>query len=255
MSEQGYTHGRVVWRDLMTRDAAKARAFYSGLFGWTYEDLSLESGDDYTLIKLDGQAMGGLWQIPPGSPAPSLWMSYVSVPDVDAVARRVGELGGKAVHGPKEFPTMGRFVVVADFAGAMIIAFRALKADPPAVEPRPGAFCWDTLGTPDVPRAKAFYEKLLGWKVLKGGGDGRSVFTTDGSPAGQVADLQDSQRQYTPAWLTHVRVERLGPALDRVSELGGQTPVPLIVAPGMGRVAVVADPSGGHLCLFEPARK
>ncbi|MBN1206823.1 MAG: VOC family protein [Myxococcaceae bacterium] len=255
MSEHEYTHGRVVWRDLMTRDAAKARAFYSGLFGWTYEELVLETGDDYTLIKLDGKALGGLWQIPQGNPAPSLWMSYVSVPDVDAAARLAGELGGKVVHGPKEFPNLGRFVVLADSAGALIIAFRALRGDPPLEEPRPGAFCWETLGTPDEARAKAFYGKLFGWKVMKAGGGERSVFTTDGTPRGQLADLQDSQREYTPAWLTLVRVERLGPALDRVSELGGQTPVPLIAAPGLGRVAVISDPAGGHLCLLEPARK
>ena len=39
------------------------------------------------------------------------------------------------------------------------------------------------------------------------------------------------------------------------TELGGQIPVPLIATPGLGRIAVISDPTGGHLALFEPSRK
>jgi predicted enzyme related to lactoylglutathione lyase len=52
MSEQGYTYGRVVWRELRTWDAAKVRPFYAELFGWTYQD-------GYTLIHVHLVALAG----------------------------------------------------------------------------------------------------------------------------------------------------------------------------------------------------
>src|SRR3954470_13125770 len=100
MSAQGDTDGRVVWRELMTRDAAKVRPFYAGLFGWTYEDVQMGQGGAYTLIQLGGKQIGGMWQMSPDHKGTSLWMSYVSVPDVDAVARTAVRLGGKVVRGP-----------------------------------------------------------------------------------------------------------------------------------------------------------
>jgi predicted enzyme related to lactoylglutathione lyase len=254
MSTNGYTHGRMVWRELMTSDAAKARAFYGELLGWTFENVDLGSEGNYTLIKLGEKQIGGLWQLSASQRAPTLWMSYVSVPDVDAAARAATEQGGKVVRGPADIPDIGRFAVMQDFAGALIVAFHDLKGDPPVEAPKPGEFCWETLGTPDTARARAFYGKLFGWTTLKALGGTALGFTTDDSAKGQVADIQEN-KEFTPAWLPHVMVEKLMPACDRVTELGGQIPVPLIAAPGLGRIAVIADPTGGHLALFEPSRK
>ncbi|WP_224249806.1 VOC family protein [Hyalangium gracile] len=254
MSTNGYTHGRVVWRELMTTDAAKARAFYGALFGWTFEDAPHLSGSSYTLINAGGKQIGGLMQFQAGQRAPSFWLSYVSVPDVDATARLATELGGRLAKTPTDIPDIGRFVAVQDASGAVIVAYRDSRGDPPVEPAKPGEFCWETLGTPDLAGAKAFYGKLFGWTTIKGLGGTAPVFTTDDSARGQVADIQEN-KEFTPAWLPHVMVEKLMPTCDRVGELGGQIPAPLIAVPGVGRIAVIGDPTGGHLALFEPARK
>jgi predicted enzyme related to lactoylglutathione lyase len=251
MSEQqGYTHGRFVWRELMTPDVAKARAFYGGLFGWTFEDIERAPGRGYTLIRHGGKQLGGVLQ----HRGPSQWINYVSVPDVDAVARLAVEHGGKVPRGPEDIPNVGRFAMVQDFAGALLTAFRGLQGDPTPEAPRPGEFCWATLGTPDAARAKAFYGKLFGWTTIKGWGGTARMFTTDDSARGQVAEIQEN-KEFKPAWLPHVQVEKLVPTCDRVSELGGDVPAPLFAVPGVGRISVIADPTGGHLSLFEPVRK
>lgn len=253
MSEPGYTYGWPVWRELMTRDAAKARAFYAALFGWTYEDLELGERGIYTRILSGGKALGGLWQVQPDNPSPSLWMSYVSVPDVDAVARLAAQLGGKVVRGPAEFTGRGRFAVVRDFAGAVFIAFHSLNGDPPVEPARLGEFCWESIATPDVPRAKDFYGKLLGWKALKGREGAEALFTVDGTLEGQIADLLDNQG-FTPAWLPSVRVEKLGHMSERVAELGGEVIAHFSVF-RVGRIAVVSDPAGGQLSIYEPTSR
>ncbi|WP_224363186.1 VOC family protein [Hyalangium versicolor] len=254
MSKSGYTHGRFVWRELMTRDAAKARAFYGGLLGWTFEDVPHADGGSYTLIKLGGKEIGGLMQLRPEQGDQSFWLSYVSVPDVDAVVRMALEIGGSVAHSPTDIPHVGRFAAVQDFAGAVVVAYRDLQGDPPLEAPKPGEFCWETLGTPDLARAKAFYGRLFGWTTIKGLGGTEVGFSTDDSARGQVADIQVN-KEFTPAWLPHVMVQKLTPACDRATELGGQIPVPLIAAPGLGRISLIEDPTGAHLALFEPARK
>ena len=36
MSEPMWTPGRVVWRELMTKDVEASKAFYGAMFGWTF---------------------------------------------------------------------------------------------------------------------------------------------------------------------------------------------------------------------------
>jgi predicted enzyme related to lactoylglutathione lyase len=51
---------------------------------------------------------------------PPSWGSYVTVTDVDAVARKAAELGGKVVHGPQDIPGVGRMAVIVDPQGAAL---------------------------------------------------------------------------------------------------------------------------------------
>ena len=55
----------------------------------------------YTMLRLDGDEVGGLYELEAGRcelGVPSHWFSYMSVEDADATARRAQELGG-TVHG------------------------------------------------------------------------------------------------------------------------------------------------------------
>jgi uncharacterized protein len=49
-------------------------------------------------------------------------MSYVTVDNVDAIAKNAQELGGKILMGPQDIPTVGRFCVIQDPQGAVISA-------------------------------------------------------------------------------------------------------------------------------------
>src|SRR5205814_10181365 len=48
------TQGTPNWVDLPTSDQAAAKAFYAGLFGWTYDDQPMGEGQVYSMAMLGG---------------------------------------------------------------------------------------------------------------------------------------------------------------------------------------------------------
>jgi uncharacterized protein len=129
MDEQFKTHGAFSWCELMTTDSKAAKDFYTRLFGWTTEEMSVTPGMTYTVIKVGGKGVGGIMSISPQAQgtAPQ-WMCYVTVNDVDAVAKNAQELGGKILMGPQDIPTVGRFCVIQDPQGAVISAITYASA-------------------------------------------------------------------------------------------------------------------------------
>lgn len=248
MSEM-VTPGRVVWRELMTKDVKRAQGFYGELFGWKFEAFNMGPGMDYDMVKLGEKSIGGLWQMKPDMSEPSMWMSYVWVPDVDAAAKSAVANGGKVVHGPADIPNIGRFAMLADFAGAMVCAFKPTDEEAQPLSMKTGEFCWETLSTTDLARAEDFYAKVFGWKAMKD--NGIPVFTLDGTPRTMLADLQKAAN-FPPNWMTYVVVDKVEPATERASRLGGNVLVPLIEIPKVGRIGLIADPTGAPLGLYQP---
>jgi hypothetical protein len=83
----------------------------------------MDSGMTYTIVKVDGEEVGGIMATPPqAGQMPSMWGIYVTVDDVDAAARKVSELGGNVLMGPQDIADVGRFCVLQDPAGAVISA-------------------------------------------------------------------------------------------------------------------------------------
>jgi len=123
MDEQLKTHGAFSWCELMTTDANAAKDFYTKLFGWTTEEMSVTPGMTYTVVKVGGKGIGGIMSMPSQAPGmPPHWACYVTVTDVDAVAKNAQQLGGKILMEPQDIPTVGRFCVIQDPQGAVISA-------------------------------------------------------------------------------------------------------------------------------------
>jgi predicted enzyme related to lactoylglutathione lyase len=240
---ESYTFGRVVWRDLTTTEPEKARAFYGELFGWTFQ--TWHGGGDYAVVQKGEKSIGGILRSPGG---PAKFVSYVSVPDVDAAAKAAAENGGRIYRPPETMPNVGRFAVFADFAGAAISALRNEHGDGVGGRAAPGEYCWETLGTTDVDRAKEFYGEVFGWRPTTGPtGEGVVFATADGV---EVADVVISQRR-PPSWTTYVAVETIEPAVERARKLGAEVPLPLLEIAKVGRVAMIVDPQGAALGLLQ----
>ncbi|MFV0307700.1 MAG: VOC family protein [Desertimonas sp.] len=104
------------WNELLTRDVESAKAFYTSVFGWSYEDQPMSDGAYTVIAGGDNGGYGGVMSMPPELPdeVPNHWMVYFFVDDVDAVAARVTAAGGTIANGPFDVPGVGRIAVVHD---------------------------------------------------------------------------------------------------------------------------------------------
>lgn len=118
---------RFCWDQLLTSDAARAGPFYSAVFGWRVQTVPMGPLGTYHLFKRGALDAAGMLQMPAQAAAPSHWLGYVAVPDVDACALAIRELGGKLWVEPSDIPGMGRFAVAADPQGASFAIFRRLS--------------------------------------------------------------------------------------------------------------------------------
>ena len=115
--------GAMVWREVMSPDAAKARDFYAKVFDLTTQ--KIEGGMEYWTFHKDDQTVGGVMQMNDQmhDGMPPHWMTYFAVSDTDASAAKMTELGGKLYGGPFDSP-YGRMAFGADPTGG---AFAIIK--------------------------------------------------------------------------------------------------------------------------------
>lgn len=252
MSEQAgntphYNLRHFVWRELTCDDVEVAKTFYGALLGWAFETMDMPHGP-YTTIKAGDAMIGGMMKTPHAG-MPAYWMSYVSVPDVDAAAEAAKASGGAVVAGPMDIG-VGRMAVIADPHGAHLTLWRASAGDGgPLGMPGPGTFCWETLTTPAVDQAKAFYEAVVGWDVIAGPNGPQTPVFAAGEHS--VADVQVSA-QHPPHWLTYVVAGPLDEFRDKAERLGAKVIVPRIEVPKVGNIALISDPTGAFIGIFEP---
>jgi uncharacterized protein len=117
-----------------------------------------------------------------------------------------------------------------------------------------GVPCWVETLQADTRAAAAFYEGLMGWRFA--GSDDPDeehdwtylVARLDGADVAGLGALPDG---VAPSWVTHVRVERVEDAVERVRAAGGTVLDGPIDASPAGRFAVLADPLGAVFCAWQ----
>ncbi len=123
----------------------------------------------------------------------------------------------------------------------------------------PGTFCWADLTTPDQEAAKAFYGALLGWEAqdIPVGDDAvYSVMRRDGKGAAAISPQPQQQREagVPPLWNSYVSVESADATAARATELGATVHASPFDVLDAGRMAVLQDPQGAFLLIWEAGR-
>ena len=107
--------------ELHSEDPARAKAFYTELFGWKTSETPTPGGP-YTEIHAGEGLEGGLIKnMLKGAPA---WIVYIKVEDVRAATTRARTLGAEIVAEVGEVPGVGWFSIVRDPAGAAFGLFQ-----------------------------------------------------------------------------------------------------------------------------------
>jgi uncharacterized protein len=110
------------WAELCTPDPAAAKAFYTGLFGWSTVDITMAmpAGEvGYSVFMSGTEEAGGLLpaQGAFGPEPPPYWLAFVEAADAKAVAAQVTALGGEVLVDPFDVPRIGRIALFAGRGG------------------------------------------------------------------------------------------------------------------------------------------
>lgn len=124
-------------------------------------------------------------------------------------------------------------------------------APPPAI----GSIVWHDLMTTDRGRALAFYTELVGWRVHEqdmGPAMGMYAMLMLGEQYafGGVVPL-DPAHGMPSHWMSYADVDDIDAVCARVRDAGGALPVPPSPIPGVGRFAVLQDPTGAFLSVVQ----
>ncbi|MBI5256163.1 MAG: VOC family protein [Burkholderiales bacterium] len=242
--------GKFVWFEHLSADVSAARRFYEGLFGWHVELMPMGE-QRYPLILNGTEGIGGFGT----ASAETLpqWRSYLSVPDVDASYRLSVAAGAQSLQGPTDYGDVGRCAVIQDPTGATVALWHGSQGDAADVPQVPaGAFCWAELWTPNVRRAIAFYEQLVGYQheTLDMGAQGPYTLLSRGGQ--QRAGLMACPDANTPPmWLPYVAVADAEATEARVAALGGRSLMPLTEVPNVGRMGMLVDPQGASIAFMQ----
>ncbi|HAZ13837.1 MAG: hypothetical protein A2X86_14420 [Bdellovibrionales bacterium GWA2_49_15] len=121
-------------------------------------------------------------------------------------------------------------------------------------------FCWEDLYTSDLASAKTFYQGMFSWKIEDLRSDDThpySFFTIKGKEVCGLTKIQANlqQQKITPHWRTYVSVPNADDVVQ-VAKIAGAT----IIDPARdkmeaGRSALIQDPTGALIALWQPKRK
>jgi uncharacterized protein len=264
----GYIPGVPCWIDTSQPDPDAAVDFYSGLFGWEFEDV-MPAGSEakYFTARIRGRDVGAVGSIPEGAPPMAMWNTYVWVESADDTAAKVADAGGKTLMEPFDVMDAGRMAVFADAEGAAFCVWQPNEHRGAGIVNEAGSLNFNGLNTRDPEGAKSFYGSVFGWRTLSLDGaemwtlpgygdhleerdpDLRKRIAEAGAPAGfedVVASLNriaDDQSDVPPHWNVTFAVDDADAIASKADELGGKVVIPPFDAPWV-RMTVIADPQG-----------
>lgn len=242
-----YPSGTPSWADLLARDGQKAKDFYTGLFGWTYDDHPAGLDMVYTMYSHQGQAVCASAEAGPGQEnLPPHWSVYVTVDDLEGALERAKAAGGTVAFEPCEVLDVGRMAIIRDPQGAYLRLWYPLKHAGASIINEPGALSWFELATTDRESAGAFYEAVLGVTAEQDPGTDfdYTMLKAGERPAAGIIEIGEDWGPVPPNWGVYFGVNDVDATTARAQELGGS----VIVGPrdigDVLRFAVLRDSEG-----------
>ena len=248
-----YRHGTPCWVDVTTPDIGSTNVFYSGLFGWSTEEMPNAGG--YTMYSLRGKHVAAGSPPPPGGEAvPPHWTTYLASDDADETAEKVRDAGGAVLMDPFDVFDSGRMTIAQDPTGAAFGIWQAGEHIGAELANEPGTLNWNQCQTDDPGRAAAFYADVFGYEIDEidlGGGEPFRVLKVDGRGVAGVREHVAQMGSVPPHWSTVFQVADTDESVSMASELGGTVVMAPLDLPDIGRIAVLQDPVGAGFQVIE----
>ncbi|ORT55997.1 VOC family protein [Streptomyces sp. CB03238] len=255
-----FVPGTPNWIDLGAPDTDAAVAFYSAVFGWTFQSAGPEAGG-YGFFQRDGGTVAALGPLTEEGASPS-WTPYFHTPDADATSKAVEQAGGTVRVPPMDVFTAGRMAAFTDPTGADFAVWQPGDTKGLDTVMEPNTLCWTELYTTDAAAAKDFYRSVFSWQYQDMDMGGGMVYSVVSSPGGGTDDdpgqggIMQLQEENLAAgsgseWHPYFGVTDCDATFATATEHGATPLVAPIDAPGVGRLAMLMDPSGAPFALIK----
>jgi uncharacterized protein len=242
--------GSFSWAELATTDAAAAKTFYTGLFGWSYVDSPAGPDMIYTRAKKGGNDAAALYQLGKEQKGvPPHWNVYFSVASAEESASKAKKLGAKALMEPFDVMEYGRMAILQDPQGATFSLWEPRKHIGAEVMNEPNTACWAELDTTDTSAAGKFYTALFGWGT-KVGGD-YTEFQVSGRSFAGMMKIAKEWGNVPPNWLVYFAVDDCDATAAKAQKLGAKIFMQPTDIPKTGRFAMLQDPQGALFAVIK----
>lgn len=252
LRDTAWPEGTPSWVDLMVADPGRAAAFYGALFGWRFEDQGEEYGH-YSIATIDGRAVAAVGPQPPAADGQgAAWTTYLAVADVDKTVTKIGEAGGHVLVPPGDVGDSGRMAIAADPTGAVFGLWQAGDHIGAGIANVPATMVWNECMTRDFETAKAFYERVFGYRFDDLSNDGfvYGVLNVGDRTVGGLGQLPaEVPAEVPPHWSVYFGVIDTDAAVAKVAELGGRRLSDPQDSP-YGRMAQMLDDQGVPFTLI-----
>jgi uncharacterized protein len=151
----------------------------------------------------------------------------------------------------------GRMSAIQDPTGARVGLWQAGKTTGTQRANEPGTPTWNECVTPDVAAAVKFYGEVLGMgsEAMDMGEAGTYTVLTnvEGRQIGGSMDLSMLPPGTPAHWNVYFNVDDVDASVRQAEELGAKTLAPAMDVPGVGRMAMMADPQGAAFWVMAAA--
>jgi predicted enzyme related to lactoylglutathione lyase len=138
-------------------------------------------------------------------------------------------------------------------------ASKSTAAKSAAKQPRPwahGQFHWNELRTRDAERAKRFYASTVGWSFeASATPDGETYWVAlqDGRPVAGLFPLTSPRFDGVPeSWMSFLAVDDVDARVAKAVRAGAELVMPVFDVLGVGRIAMLREPSGAGIGWITP---
>jgi predicted enzyme related to lactoylglutathione lyase len=243
-------NGKLVWVDLVTTDPQKAVKFYSSVFDWQAHTFADEN---YIELTHNGDVISSVvrYDDDDAKDGDARWLVSISVPDVDVATQNAVESGGTVLEAATDLPDRGRYSVISDPQGAILMLLRATGGDPAGDTQSLNEWAWAELWTNDTEAAVDFYHALAGYDVMRfpdADGGERILLGTEGKARATVVLLPWDDVE--PNWIPYIPVTSAADTLQRIIDAGG-TVLEKSGDDESVTVAIVMGPTGGVFAIQE----
>ncbi len=249
---ESYPQGTPNWVELTTPDQRASAEFYRELFGWQVEETPIDdAGNVYLTGRIEGDRVAGITgQMPQLAGHPAFWGVYLATDDVDAAVAKVAAAGGTVEAGPFDVMSQGRMAAIKDPTDARVNLWQAYDNIGTVRANEPGTPIWNELVTGDVAAACAFYGAVLGMgsDSMDMPGGSYTTLTVDGRTVGGTMALMEG---VPPHWNVYFNVVSVDDTVATAEARGARVLQPAFDAPGVGRMAFLADPHGAMFALMQ----